>query len=97
MKTILIALTALVLTASTAQAAPPTAAQKDAFYKQCVKTSQNTTLCKCKADAAMKLVDEDFMAVIIASMGGKSLDPKYDDAYTAYIVGSTEACGMGGA
>lgn len=76
-------------------AAAPTAEQKADFYAACVKTSNNVELCTCKADAAVKLIDQDFMAVVLASMKGKTLDDKYAVAYNDYIVESTRACGMG--
>jgi hypothetical protein len=84
------------LMAGAAHAAAPSAAQKAEFHRICVATSQNEPLCTCKADAAVKLVDGDFMDVIIASMSGRTLDPKYAVAYNDYIVASTRACGMGG-
>ena len=96
MKRLATALVALVLMTGSALAAAPTAEQKADFYKTCVKTSQNEPLCTCKADAAVKLVDSDFMAVIISSMSGKTLDPKYNVVYNDYIIESTRACGMGG-
>ena len=43
----------------------------------------------------MQLIDQDFMAVVLASMKGKTLDDKYAVAYNDYIVESTRACGMG--
>lgn len=76
-------------------AAAPTAEQKAEFYDACVKTSSNVELCTCKADAAVQLIDQDFMAVVLASMKGKTLDDKYAIAYNDYIVESTRACGMG--
>ena len=96
MKTPVVAalLTLAVLTAP-ALAAAPSAEQKAAFYDACVKTSGNVELCTCKADAAVKLVDQDFMAVVLASMKGKTLDDKYAVAYNDYIAESTRACGMG--
>ncbi len=97
MKNLIPAIAALALLTGAAHAAPPTAEQKAEFYKVCVGISQNETLCTCKADAAMQIVDTDFMAVIIESMRGKALDHKYDVPYNDYIVASTRACGMGGA
>ena len=94
MKKLLIVLAALAFTAP-AYAAPPTADQKAAFYKQCFKISQNETLCSCKADAAMQLLDSDFMAVVIDAMNEGSPPDEYYDAYNEYIGRSTEACGMG--
>lgn len=95
MKTMLLALAAIGALTTTAFAAAPTADQKAKFYSECVGNGGDQQLCSCKADAAVKLVDEEFMAVIIASMGGKTLDPKYNVAYNDYIVESTRACGMG--
>jgi hypothetical protein len=81
----------LALLASPASAAP-TAAQKDEFYKVCVGISQDTALCSCKADAAMGLIDERFMGVVIASMKGGS--PASSDflAYNAYVAKSNQIC-----
>jgi hypothetical protein len=80
------------LLAGPAFAAPPTAAQKDDFYKTCVGISQDTALCRCKADAAMTLIDERFMGVVIASMKGGS--PKSSDysAYNTYVAKSNQIC-----
>jgi hypothetical protein len=96
MKRLGTALVALAVLTGSTLAATPTAEQKADFHRICVKTSQNEPLCTCKADAAVKLVDSDFMNVIIASMSGRTLDPKYNVAYNDYIVESTRACGMGG-
>ena len=59
--------------------------------------AQAGELCTCKADAAMSLVDTEFMAVIIASMKGKDVPADLYDTYNDYIARSTEACGMGSA
>lgn len=83
------------LSATPSFAAPPTAAQEAEFYKTCFKISENETLCKCKVEAARKLIDSDFMAIVIASMEGKPVEDQYYDAYNNYIARSTEACGMG--
>jgi hypothetical protein len=97
MKKLLIVLAALAFTGP-AYAAPPTAEQKDAFYSQCFKTSGDKALCTCKADAAMKLLDSEFMAVVLAAMReNATLDDQYADAYDEYIARSIEACGMGSA
>lgn len=95
MKTPIAALCALALLTAAARASPPTAEQRTHFFNQCIKTSHNETLCTCKADAAVKLVDADFMDVIIRSMSGRTLDPRYNVPYNDYIVASTRACGMG--
>ncbi|MDO8361219.1 MAG: hypothetical protein Q7T08_14470 [Devosia sp.] len=95
-KTALLAAVLSMTTAAALAATPATDAQKGQFYAECFKTSQNQPLCTCKAEAAMKLIDSDFMAVVIVAMhdGGK-LDPKYNTAYIKYIAASTKACGMG--
>jgi len=95
MKRLVAGVLALGLLTGPVLAGVPTAAQKAEFYASCVKTSNNVQLCTCKAEAAMKLVDTDFMAVILASMQGKTLADKYAIAYNDYIVESTRACGMG--
>ncbi|MBK8084363.1 MAG: hypothetical protein IPK28_11460 [Devosia sp.] len=94
MKTTALTLATLALCTGAALAAPPSAEQKADFYKTCMERGSEQ-LCSCKADAAMTLIDSDFMAIVIASMRGRSLDPKYAVAYNDYIVGSTRACGMG--
>tara|TARA_R100000365_G_scaffold3404_1_gene11114 strand:- start:262 stop:555 length:294 start_codon:yes stop_codon:yes gene_type:complete len=73
-------------------AAPPTAAQKDEFYAVCVGISQNAELCRCKADAAMTLIDERFMGVVIASMKGGSPAAADYDAYNTYVARSNQVC-----
>jgi hypothetical protein len=97
MKKLLIVAAALAL-AAPAYAAPPTAEQKADFLKTCLKVAPEAgELCTCKADAAMTLIDTEFMAVVIASMKGKDVPDAYYDAYNDYIARSTEACGMGSA
>jgi len=72
---------------------PPTQAQLDAFYAECIKIApEATVLCKCKRDAAPKIIDADFMDIVIASMKGKPLDAKYYDAYNNYIARSNQIC-----
>ncbi|WP_417309460.1 hypothetical protein [Devosia sp.] len=91
MKRTMGALLALGLMAGTAQAAP-TAAQKSEFYAVCMGIAQNAELCGCKADAAMDLIDERFMGVVIASMKGAA--PKSADyqAYNQYVARSNQIC-----
>ncbi len=91
----LAALVALGMLTGTAAAAAPSAEQRDDFYKTCMAISQNEPLCTCKADAALTLVDAEFMAVIIAAMKGKTPPDEYAVPYNDYIVESTRACGMG--
>jgi hypothetical protein len=96
MKSILIA-AALSLLASGAMAKtianPPTAAQLQSFYATCIKIAPAASvLCKCKEQAAPKLIDTSFIDVVIASMRGKPLDAKYYDAYNDYIARSNTIC-----
>lgn len=85
-------LAALALLAAPAWAAAPTSAQKDEFYKVCMGIAQNATLCGCKADAAMTLIDERFMGVVIASMKGGSPAASDYDAYNTYVAKSNQVC-----
>ncbi|HTM79273.1 MAG TPA: hypothetical protein VL133_16790 [Devosia sp.] len=78
--------------ASAALAAPPTAAQKAEFYQTCMGIAQNETLCSCKADAALKLIDSDFMSVVIDSMRGKTLPVEYSVPYNTYVGKSNQVC-----
>jgi hypothetical protein len=97
MKNILLAVAALSLLSSTAMAKtianPPTEAQLKTFYETCVRVAPAASvLCKCKEEAAPKLIDTAFMDVVIASMKGKPLDAKYYDAYNNYIARSNTIC-----
>ena len=95
MKKLLIVAASLMFTAP-AYAEAPTPEQKADFLATCLKVAPAAgELCRCKADAAMTLIDTKFMAVVIASMKGKDLPDEYYDAYNDYIARSTEACGMG--
>jgi hypothetical protein len=73
-------------------AAPPTAAQKEEFYAVCMGIAQDATLCGCKADAAMTLIDERFMGVVIASMKGGAPAAADYDAYNTYVAKSNQIC-----
>lgn len=73
-------------------AEPPTAEQKAEFYKVCMGIASNDTLCACKRDAASKLIDADFMAVVIASMKGKTAPEAVTVAYDTYIAQSNAVC-----
>ena len=88
----LIALLPLLMLSVPALAAPPTAAQKDEFYAVCMGIAQDATLCGCKADAAMTLIDERFMGVVIASMKGGSPAAADYDAYNTYVAKSNQVC-----
>jgi hypothetical protein len=72
---------------------PVTDAQKAAFYSACIHVApEATVLCKCKEEAAPKLIDTAFMDVVIASIKGKPLEAKYYDAYNDYIARSNKIC-----
>lgn len=74
-------------------AAAPTQAQKAEFYSVCMGIAQNETLCSCKADAAMTLIDERFMGVVISSMKGTGSPAAGDyDAYNSYVAKSNRVC-----
>ena len=92
----LLRLSALVLAGalipmSAAQAAP-TAEQKAEFYRVCMGIAQDDTLCSCKADAAMTLIDERFMDVVISSMKGGSTAPEDAVPYNTYVAKSNQIC-----
>ena len=87
----ILATTALLALTAPAFAAP-TAEQKAEFYEVCIGISQNTELCTCKAEAAMTLLDERFMGVVIASMKGGSPDAGDYDAYNTYVAKSNQVC-----
>lgn len=80
------------LLATPALAAAPTSAQKDEFYSVCMGIAQNHTLCACKADAAMTLIDERFMGVVIASMKGGSTAQGDAVPYNTYVAKSNQIC-----
>jgi hypothetical protein len=80
------------LGASSTMAAPPTSEQKAEFHATCMGIAQDETLCSCKAEATDKLIDSDFMTVVIASMRGKTLDPKYAVRYNDYVAHSNQIC-----
>jgi len=95
LKTGLAALFALGMMGGSALAAggaTPTEAQKAEFYKVCVGISQNVELCTCKADAAMTLIDEDFMALVISSMKGKTPPADSYKKYNEYVARSNQVC-----
>ena len=97
MKKALLVLAALAFV-TPVQAAPPTPEQKADFLATCLKVAPAAgELCRCKADAAMSLIDTQFMAVVIASMKGKDVPADRYDTYSDYIARSTQACGMGSA
>ena len=92
MKTFVVALAALGLMIGGAQAAAPSAEQRADFYKTCMGIASNDALCSCKADAALTLVDADFMAMVISSMKGKAPPTEQNSAYNTYVAKSNQIC-----
>ena len=88
----LVPLALLPLLATPAFAAAPTQAQKAEFYAVCMGIAQNDTLCTCKGDAAMELIDERFMDVVISSMKGGSPASSDFSAYNTYVAQSNRIC-----
>ncbi|KQX38917.1 hypothetical protein ASD04_09735 [Devosia sp. Root436] len=90
-----LAFAALLLLTAPAFAAP-TQAQKDEFYAVCMGIAQNDTLCSCKADAAMTLIDERMMGYVIAGMKGGAVGEPDDvaGARARYLQESNRACGL---
>jgi hypothetical protein len=88
----ILAVTALALMPAAAFAAPPTAAQKAEFYATCMGIAQDQTLCSCKADAAMELIDERFMGVVISSMQGGAPAEADFVPYNTYVAQSNRIC-----
>jgi hypothetical protein len=83
---------ALLLCVAAPALAAPSAAQKDEFYAVCMGIAQDTKLCGCKADAAMDLIDERFMGVVIASMKGRATTPEDAVPYNTYVAKSNQIC-----
>ncbi|MBS3850279.1 hypothetical protein PSC71_04390 [Devosia sp. J2-20] len=80
------------LLSAPALAASPTKAQQDEFYSVCMGIAQNQALCSCKAEAAMTLIDERFMGVVIASMKGGTPASSDFVAYNTYVAKSNQVC-----
>jgi hypothetical protein len=86
------ALVALGMLTGGVMAAAPSEAQKQDFYKTCMGIAQDDTLCTCKADAAITLIDAEFMAIVISSMKGKSPPSDKYVAYNNYVAKSNQIC-----
>lgn len=96
MKKILLTVAALAFCAPALAAAPPTEAQLGEFSKLCLKNSGgNGSLCKCKVEQAKKLLDGEFMAVVLTTMEGKSLTEAQNKPYGIYISRSNQVCAPG--
>jgi len=85
-------LASLLLTTAPTIAASPTAAQKTEFHTVCMGIADNEMLCSCKADAAMTLIDESFMAMVIGAMKGASVPKETYVAYNTYVAKSNQIC-----
>jgi len=73
--------------------AAPTGEQKAEFYRVCMGIAQDDALCSCKADAAMTLIDESFMALVIDSMKGtRNPSSEQYSAYNTYVAKSNQVC-----
>jgi hypothetical protein len=83
---------ALGMLASPVLAGPPTPEQQAEFYKVCMRISENDTLCACKRDAAVGLIDEEFMTVVINSMRGATAPESVTIQYDNYIAQSNAIC-----
>lgn len=83
----------MLLTAAPAMAAAPTTEQKAEFTRVCMSIAQDEALCTCKADAAMTLIDQPFMEMVIAAMKG-TRNPAESEyrAYNAYVAKSNQIC-----
>ena len=92
MHKVLLALPILLASAASSFAGAPTAAQRDEFYKVCMGIAQDAALCGCKADAALTLIDERFMGVVIASMKGRATAPEDAVPYNTYVAKSNQVC-----
>jgi hypothetical protein len=98
MKSLVLVAAALLLTVGVAEAKtkpianPVTDAQKAEFYKTCMGIAEDSKLCGCKADAAVKLIDTDFMAIVIKAMKGAAPPDALYDAYDDYIFKSNQIC-----
>lgn len=95
MNRVIAALVAVGMLTVPAFAAAPSVEQRAEFYKTCMGIAQNDALCSCKADAALKLVDSDFMAMVIASMKGKAPPAEQNVPYNDYIAKSNQICKPG--
>lgn len=82
----------MAIAAGGAHAALPSAEQQADFFQTCMRIAENEPLCSCKMEAAPKLIDAEFMAVVISAMKGKAPDEKYTVPYDDYIARSNAIC-----
>jgi len=95
MNRVIAGLAAFAIMTVPALAASPSAEQRAEFYKTCMGIASDDPLCSCKADAALTLVDTDFMAMVIASMKGKAPPAEQNVPYNDYIAKSNQICKPG--
>jgi hypothetical protein len=86
------AVVALAALTNTVVAGPPTAAQKNTFHRVCMSIASNEPLCACKADAAVKLIDSDFIELVISAMKGETYPADEQGRYDEYIRRSNAIC-----
>ena len=76
--------------------AAPSAAQKAEFHSVCMGISGDAALCGCKADAAMRLLDERMMGYVIAGMKGAGNAPAdIQRRWNGYVAESNRICKPG--
>lgn len=92
MRTLGLAAAMMLTLTAPAFAAAPTPQQKAEFYQVCMGIANDDALCSCKADAAMTLIDERFMAVVIKSMKGGSTAQADAVPYNTYVAKSNQIC-----
>lgn len=86
----------LALMPAVTQAAPVTEEQKTQFMHECMRNSgDNSTLCTCKTDMAVKLIDAEFMAIVLKTMNGATLPVDESKNYAVYISRSNSVCAPG--
>jgi len=79
--------------AAPAFAAAPSAAQKAEFHAVCLAISGDESLCSCKPDAAMTLIDERMMGYVIAGMKGSGSAPAdVQREWNTYVGRSNQIC-----
>ncbi len=83
---------ALAILATGVAAAPPTAEQKNSFQRVCMSIASNEPLCSCKAEAAVKLIDGEFMDLVISAMKGETYPADEQGRYDEYIRQSNAIC-----
>jgi hypothetical protein len=86
------AVVGLAMLTGTVAAASPSVEQKNTFHRVCMSIAANEPLCSCKADAAVKLIDSEFMDLVISAMQGKTYPADKQGRYDEYIRQSNAIC-----